>query len=103
MSSRSTPGPARKLPQRTCVACREVEQKRGLIRLVRTADGRVQIDPSGKQAGRGAYLCARPACWNAALKRRALERALRLESLHPDDQQALVHYGQQLAQEQPAV
>ena len=44
------------VPQRTCIACRKVAGKRGLVRLVRTAEGNVEVDPSGKQAGRGAYL-----------------------------------------------
>ncbi|MGB9633423.1 MAG: RNase P modulator RnpM, partial [Chloroflexaceae bacterium] len=63
------------VPQRTCVACRRTEAKRGLIRVVRDAEGRVTVDPTGKQKGRGAYLCHDPACWTAAIKRRALERA----------------------------
>jgi uncharacterized protein len=55
------------VPQRTCVGCREVLPKRKMIRLVRTADG-VQMDPTGKLAGRGAYLHDRRECWERALK-----------------------------------
>ena len=55
------------VPQRTCVGCREVLPKRKLIRLVRTAEG-VQVDPSGKLAGRGAYLHDRRECWERAFK-----------------------------------
>lgn len=84
------------VPQRTCVACRRTEAKRSLIRVVRDAEGRVTVDPTGKQKGRGAYLCHDPACWTAAIKRRALERALRLEQLHPDDREALLAFGRQL-------
>ncbi|MBC8078429.1 MAG: YlxR family protein, partial [Chloroflexales bacterium] len=51
----------RHVPQRTCVACRRTDAKRGLLRLVREADGRVALDPSGKRNGRGAYLCHSPA------------------------------------------
>jgi predicted RNA-binding protein YlxR (DUF448 family) len=79
------------VPVRTCVACRRTDAKRGLFRLVRDADGRVAVDPTGKQAGRGAYLCHDPACWEQALKRRGLERALRIEALHPEDHVALEH------------
>jgi predicted RNA-binding protein YlxR (DUF448 family) len=55
------------VPQRTCVGCREVLPKRKMIRLVRTADG-VQVDPTSKLAGRGAYLHDRRECWERALK-----------------------------------
>jgi predicted RNA-binding protein YlxR (DUF448 family) len=85
------------LPQRTCVACRRSDTKRGLIRVVRDAEGRVAIDPGGRRNGRGAYLCHDTACWEAALKRRALERALRLETIHPDDRAALMSFATTLA------
>lgn len=65
------------VPQRTCVGCREVLPKRGLIRVVRTGEG-VQVDPSGKLAGRGAYLHDRPSCWARGLKG-ALAHALKTE------------------------
>jgi len=65
------------IPQRTCIACREVAGKRGLIRLVRTPEG-VQIDPTGKKlAGRGAYLHPQQRCWRQALENRRIEQALR--------------------------
>lgn len=65
------------VPQRTCVGCRQVLSKRSLIRLVRTAEG-VQVDPSGKAPGRGAYLHDQRSCWQAAFKG-PLARALRTE------------------------
>lgn len=55
------------IPQRTCVGCRQVLPKRNLIRIVRT-DNRVVVDPTGKQAGRGAYLHDEKSCWVKALK-----------------------------------
>jgi predicted RNA-binding protein YlxR (DUF448 family) len=51
------------VPQRTCVACRQVKPKRELIRVVRAADGTVHVDETGKAHGRGAYLCRDRACW----------------------------------------
>ena len=63
------------VPQRTCVGCREVLPKRKMVRIVRTADG-VQIDPTGKLAGRGAYLHDRRQCWERGLKG-ALAHALK--------------------------
>ena len=64
------------MPLRTCVACRTERPKRELVRVVRTPDGSVVLDPSGRLAGRGAYLCADGACWSVALKKHSLERAL---------------------------
>lgn len=75
---------ARPTPQRTCVGCRTVNAKRELVRLVRTGEGRVQIDPTGKAAGRGAYLHNRRACWAEALKSGALDRALKLTMVEAD-------------------
>lgn len=87
------------IPQRTCVACRRSDAKRGLIRVVRDAAGRVAVDETGRRNGRGAYLCHDPLCWTNAIKRKALERALRIEQLHPDDRAALLAYAQSLAPE----
>ena len=77
------------VPQRTCVGCREVFPKRKLVRIVRTAD-RVQIDPTGKVAGRGAYLHDRRECWERGLKG-ALAHALKT-SLTGDDRARLEEF-----------
>ncbi len=61
---------------RMCVACREMKPKRELIRVVRTPEGEIVADETGRRNGRGAYLCRSEACFNKALKTRALERAL---------------------------
>ena len=55
------------VPQRTCVGCREVLPKRKMVRIVRTGEG-VQMDPTSKLAGRGAYLHDRRECWERGLK-----------------------------------
>ena len=65
------------IPQRTCVVCRETNAKRTLLRIVRTAEHGVQIDPTGKQNGRGAYLCDKPTCWRRAIETDILGKALR--------------------------
>lgn len=65
------------IPLRTCVACRETKPKRELIRIVLFADGAIAVDETGKQNGRGAYLCRQRACWHKALERGSLGRALR--------------------------
>ena len=64
------------VPQRTCIACREKGDKRGLIRIVRSPDHTIAVDPSGKANGRGAYLCHKPSCWERALSTPILARAL---------------------------
>jgi predicted RNA-binding protein YlxR (DUF448 family) len=92
---------AKHVPQRTCIACRRTDAKRGLIRLVRDAEGHVTLDPTGKRAGRGAYLCHDPACWEQALKRRGLERALRVEVLLPEDRAVLEQAARELMPAQP--
>lgn len=58
------------------MACRTGRQKRALIRIVRSPDGRMEMDETGRSPGRGAYLCADGGCWRAALERNALGRAL---------------------------
>lgn len=68
---------AKHVPERTCIACRRKRAKWELIRIVRTADGDVEIDPRGKKAGRGAYLCKARECWQTGLKKKKVERALR--------------------------
>lgn len=60
------------VPIRTCVACRTQRPKRELIRIVRTPEGEVHVDPTGKAKGRGAYLCPQAACWELAIKRNAI-------------------------------
>ena len=61
---------------RMCVACREMKPKKELIRVVRTPEGEIAADETGRKNGRGAYLCRSEACLNKALKIRALDRAL---------------------------
>lgn len=69
----------RKAPIRTCVGCRESSDKIALLRIVRTTDGEVRIDPTGKMAGRGAYLCGKKDCLSLAIKHKKLSKALRCE------------------------
>lgn len=83
------------MPQRTCVACRRTDSKRTLVRIVRTQERGVTVDPTGKLAGRGAYLCADRTCWNKALKISALNRALKTP-LTEDEVVALKAYASSL-------
>jgi predicted RNA-binding protein YlxR (DUF448 family) len=77
------------VPQRTCVGCRLTLPKRSLIRVVRRPDG-VYIDPTGKLAGRGAYLHNIRSCWERGLKG-ALANALKTE-FTADDRNRLTAY-----------
>jgi predicted RNA-binding protein YlxR (DUF448 family) len=74
----------RKPPIRTCVACRTTSDKRALVRVVRTPEGDVHVDPSGKANGRGAYVCLAPGCFDSAVAKRRFDGALRV-NLKEDD------------------
>ena len=76
-------------PQRMCVACRQSQDKKSLVRIVRTPEG-VYIDETGKLSGRGAYLHADPSCWKVGLKK-SLERALKT-SFTEQDRERLLQY-----------
>jgi predicted RNA-binding protein YlxR (DUF448 family) len=69
---------AQRTPRRTCVVCRSTAAKRTLHRIVRTPAGEVVYDPTGKAPGRGAYLCGQPDCLDMAVRRRSLQRALKV-------------------------
>ena len=82
--------PSKTYPTRTCVACRTERQKRDFVRIVRAPDGTVAFDATGRANGRGAYLCADGNCWQSALKKSSIERALGV-SLPPDVRAQLVN------------
>jgi len=83
------------VPERSCVVCRQKRAKWELVRVVRTPQGAVEIDPRGKKAGRGAYLCKAQGCWETALKKRSLERTLKAEIV-TDVRAELVAYSEAL-------
>ncbi|MDR3563758.1 MAG: YlxR family protein [Negativicutes bacterium] len=66
----------KKTPQRMCVGCQIMKSKKELLRVVRTPDGDIVLDTTGKKAGRGAYLCNSDDCLTKAVKGKRLERAL---------------------------
>ena len=65
----------KKIPMRMCTGCREMKPKKELIRVVKTADGEIKLDATGKLNGRGAYICRDKECLNKARKSNALARA----------------------------
>ena len=78
----------KKIPMRQCVGCREMKEKRQLIRVVKSPEGEVSLDFRGKKPGRGAYVCPDPECLKRARKSRALERAFSM-ALPPEVYEAL--------------
>ena len=75
---------ARKLPIRTCIACGASSDKRGLVRVVRTPEGAVELDITGKAAGRGAYVCRSEECFGKARKKRLFASKLRCKVSEQD-------------------
>ena len=78
----------RKIPMRMCVGCREMKEKKALIRVVRSPEGEVSLDPVGKKPGRGAYVCRSAECLKRALRQKQLERQLDVP-LPPETAEAL--------------
>ena len=66
----------KKIPQRQCTGCREMKNKTDMIRVIRTPDGEIRIDETGKMKGRGAYICRSLSCLKASLGNHGLERSL---------------------------
>ena len=91
------PAPVKHIPQRTCIACRQVKAKRELIRLVRTPVGKIEIDSNWEKAGRGAYLCRAGECWETGLKGNRLEHALR-SNLTQDKREQLLEQAKDFLQ-----
>ena len=75
-------------PQRTCLVCRESKDKRLLLRVVRTPEGQIIVDPTGKANGRGAYLCRQSQCLDKGLTKERLAQALKT-NVSPDEMAAL--------------
>lgn len=82
MAKKKIAGKRKRIPIRTCIGCRQPFSKRSLLRIVESLDEGLVVDPSGKKAGRGAYLCYDRACWDEVLSpsddrlSRALRRAV---------------------------
>lgn len=97
----------RHIPIRSCVVCRQTSDKRALLRVVRLPEkdgGAVVVDPSGKKAGRGAYICPDPACITKAQKGKRFERSLAAQAANfaPDLFEELNKLAADLAQQAQA-
>ncbi len=92
----------RKTPLRTCVACGREADKRELLRIVRDAEGYTHMDPGGKAPGRGAYVCADPACFEKAVDRKRLAPALRATLGEEDVERLRDEFEAAIALDRPA-
>ncbi len=70
----------KKVPMRQCVGCGEMKGKREMMRVLRTPEGDIVLDTTGKKNGRGAYLCKDPDCLKKAEKNRGLERSFKIKN-----------------------
>lgn len=66
----------KKFPQRMCIGCHEMKSKKELIRIVKTPQGEIEVDHTGKKSGRGAYLCPDLQCLQKGIKGKRIEKAL---------------------------
>ena len=71
-------GTKRKTPMRQCIGCGQMKEKKSLLRVLKTPEGQILIDATGRKNGRGAYLCKSPACLEKAVKSKGLDRAFQM-------------------------
>lgn len=68
----------KKIPLRQCIGCGEMKSKKEMIRVIKTAEGEILLDATGRKNGRGAYLCPSMECFKKAVKGRGLERSFKM-------------------------
>jgi len=86
----------KKIPQRQCNGCGEMKNKKELIRVIRTNEGEISIDATGKKNGRGAYICPSLECFKKAVKNKGLERSLKSavpEEIYKQLEEELINLG----------
>jgi predicted RNA-binding protein YlxR (DUF448 family) len=67
----------KKIPMRTCIGCNNKKSKKQMIRIIRTPEGKIEIDETGKKSGRGTYLCYNIECLNIAITKKQLNKSLK--------------------------
>lgn len=72
-------GTVRKIPMRQCIGCHEMKNKKEMLRILKTPEDELILDNSGRQNGRGAYLCFSMECLNKAIHSKGLERSLKMK------------------------
>ena len=88
---------SRHIPERSCVACGLKMPKAQLIRVVKTREGPIIVDTAGREAGRGAYLCHTPDCWERALGKGALQRGFKQDLSSQDLEAVRTYYEENFA------
>ena len=88
---------SRHVPERSCVACGNKMPKPKLIRVVQASDGSIIVDTTGKESGRGAYLCHLPQCWGKALTKGSLQRSFKKVLSTKDLEPIQTYYEENLA------
>ncbi|MCI5584658.1 MAG: YlxR family protein [Lachnospiraceae bacterium] len=68
----------KKIPMRQCVGCGEMKSKKEMMRILKTLEGPIVLDVTGKKNGRGAYLCKQQSCLQKAIKGKGLERSFKM-------------------------
>ncbi len=86
------------IPQRTCIACRQIHGKREMLRLVCSSDT-VEVDLKGKKPGRGVYICSRSKCWENGLNGNRIDFGLRTK-LSAENRRTLLEYGRSLPEKE---
>ncbi len=81
---------AKKIPMRMCIGCGEMKPKKELIRVVKSPEGEISLDFTGKKAGRGAYLCRSQECLTGAQKSRRLEKSFSCR-VEPEVYEVMMH------------
>ena len=71
----------KKIPMRQCIGCGQMKSKKELLRILKTADGEITLDVTGRKNGRGAYLCFSEECLEKAVKTKGLERSFHTKIL----------------------
>lgn len=74
-----TPTKSKKIPMRQCTGCGEMNEKRVMYRVIRTPEDACVLDKTGRQNGRGAYICPKKECLQKAIRSRGLERSLKMK------------------------
>lgn len=69
----------KKIPMRQCIGCREMKNKKEMMRVIKTPDDTIEIDSTGRKNGRGAYICFSKQCLGKAIKNKGLERSLKIK------------------------
>ncbi len=88
---------SRHIPERSCVACGSKMPKGQLVRIVKAGQGPITVDTTGREPGRGAYLCHTPDCWDRAIGKGALERSFKQSLSAQDLEPVRTHYQENLA------